>query len=674
MSSKRLPLSCENCRRRKIRCLGSGHHAPCDTCSRRGYASTCRFARQITPIAQESPTSHQSDNLVGDLSTLENLLKRNIELTSALLSQKATGGGIPEILSPDSSPVISQPAQPEERTSSYRTHSIRMGRLVTSPSGHVRFISSHDMGGNSDLLNAMTSPPPAPGFPFFSEQQTPTIDELLDMLPPLLHVEELKSKFFVVFSPLFHILHDPTFHLQYQSFRENPKSTPLSFLALLFVVLSLSVTALDDGHPLLSDLGHDAHPGTNIRNLSKKYRLAAMRCLVADNFMFCHNLRTVQCLVLLIYALNHAQGPAWSLLGTTLHIAIAIGCAVDPAGLDVDRVEAEERRRCWAGLRMLYTVQNTCLGNLMPFRMDTRVALPLDIEDDHVFFSNHAAIPPANESPFDQFPTKMTYLLYKFRLYDLAFDICQFSSNRFGAHDRHKMEILDQRIGHETQCHIERFNSNPIQALELHHQAHFYILTIYTCHLKLLLHRPWLNNATVTDPGYISDSAQRCEIAAETMISSFERLCNDNLDFGQYRWYVDGLGSFYAFFAITTLLVLRPGRGGTVSVTDMIRRCVQFFVSNASRSEVCSKAAAILEPVVTMATQQPMTTDGKTSRINHGLGEQEVSLEDDAIWGSFPELEDLFYGVPPEQWLMPSVALWNASPASRNNFAQYTKV
>lgn len=218
------------------------------------------------------------------------------------------------------------------------------------------------MGGDSGLLSAMTSSPPAPEFPFFSEQRTPIIDELLDMLPPLPHLEELKSGFFIVFSPLFHILHDPTFHLQYQSFRENPESTPLSFLALLFVVLSLPVTALDGGHPLLSDLGHDADPGTNIRNLSKKYRLAAMRCLVADNFMFCHNLHTVQCLVLLIYALNHAQGPAWSLLGTTLHIAISIGCAVDPAGLDVDRIEAEERRRCWAGLRMLYTIQNTCLG------------------------------------------------------------------------------------------------------------------------------------------------------------------------------------------------------------------------------------------------------------------------------------------------------------------------
>ena len=75
------------------------------------------------------------------------------------------------------------------------------GRLVTSPSGDARFIPSHDMGGDSRIfLNAMTSSHPAPGFPFFSEQQIPVIDELLDMLPPLPHLEELKSGFFVVFS------------------------------------------------------------------------------------------------------------------------------------------------------------------------------------------------------------------------------------------------------------------------------------------------------------------------------------------------------------------------------------------------------------------------------------------------------------------------------------------
>ena len=42
----------------------------------------------------------------------------------------------------------------------------------------------------------------------------------------------------------------------------------------------------------------------------------------------------------------------------------------------------------------------------MPFRMDARVALPLDIEDDHIFFNDQAAIPPAIESPIRSIPDK----------------------------------------------------------------------------------------------------------------------------------------------------------------------------------------------------------------------------------------------------------------------------
>jgi hypothetical protein len=59
---------------------------------------TCRFARQNTPIPHESPASIQPETLVGNVSTLENLLKQNIELTTALLNQKSAAA-VPEILS-----------------------------------------------------------------------------------------------------------------------------------------------------------------------------------------------------------------------------------------------------------------------------------------------------------------------------------------------------------------------------------------------------------------------------------------------------------------------------------------------------------------------------------------------------------------------------------------------
>ncbi|KAL5342068.1 fungal-specific transcription factor domain-containing protein [Aspergillus crustosus] len=671
MTSKRLPLSCENCRRRKIRCISSGYLAPCDTCSRRGYASSCRFRRQDPPDGISQPPD-QSERLMGNVSALEDLLRQNIAVTSALLGRQHDG----RLPSPESSPAVSMPMS-EPASYHHSAHSaehqpthlvpLQSGRLVETPSNHVRFIPSNDLG-DSDLIAAMhDTPASSTGFPFFDQPGTPAVsDQLLDMLPPIPQLEELKSAYFRVFSPLFHILHDPSFHARYEQFRQNPKSVPLPFLALLFVIISISVTALDDSDPLLMHLGRDPSPGANIRSLSAKYRGAAMRCLVADNFMFRHNLCTVQCLVLLIYAINHAQGPAWSLLGTTLHIAIAVGCAVDPAQLNVSRIEAEERRRCWAALRMLYTIQNTCLGNLMPFRIDSHVKLPADIEDDKLPDDPRDDDLPVETIPFNYGtatasapPTKMTYLLYKFRLYNLAFDVCQLTSPR----DPARMAALDTKIAWEQQCHFVRFAARALPELEPYHQAHYYILAIYTNHLTLLLHRPSLptmGRNTYGGPDsapHLSQSFERCEHAAVTILSNFEKLYLDPV-FRSYRWYVDGLGSFYAFFSITTLLLLH-GNGHLNSPPDVVNlllRCVDIFVHNAPRSAVCLKAATILEPIVQHLAPSPALV----ASSQHSVSPVDVG-EGEALWSAFPELANLFFDVPCEQWLTPSGFPWVAS-------------
>lgn len=638
MSSKRIPISCENCRQRKIRCITSSYQAPCDTCLRRGYASSCRFRRQDS----YDPRGSGPERLV-DVSALEDLLRQNIAVTGALLSKRNET----RLPSPDSSPGALPHLDAVERRGTPEP-ARQSGRLVTTPSNHVRFVPTNG-SGDSDLIDAMhgSTPDCSTGFPFFELSRPSGVsEELLDMLPPLPQVEELKSVYFQVFSPLFHVLHDPTFHARYEEFKQDPRSVSLSFLALLFVILSLSVTALDDDNPLLRDLGRDPSPGENIRSLSAKYRGAAMRCLVADNFMFRHNLCTVQSLVLLIYAINHAQGPAWSLLGTTLHIAVAIGCAVDPSRLNVDRVEAEERRRCWAALQMLYTIQNTCLGNLMPFRIDSRVDLPADIDDEDLSLDQCP-----NDDP-SAFPTKMTYLLYKFRLYNLAFDICQLSSPAEHA----KVSALDTRIVNEQQSHFVRFAARPITDLEPYHQAHYYILANYTNHLTLLLHRPYISTTDYSTP--LAQSLERCEHAAMTILSNFERLASDPL-FQSYRWYVDGLGSFYAFFSITTLLILHGNgqlniQSGSLTL-NLLRRCVAILMHKAPRSAVCSKAAAILEPIVQHLDPLGLRTGQANTEQMSPISDEETILS------AFPELGGLFFDVPCEQWLTPAGFPWVAS-------------
>jgi len=64
------------------------------------------------------------------------------------------------------------------------------------------------------------------------------------MLPPSNLCTRLKDMYFESFSPLFHVLHDPTFHQQYFQFEQDPVSVSLPWLALLFAVIMFR--GLDD--------------------------------------------------------------------------------------------------------------------------------------------------------------------------------------------------------------------------------------------------------------------------------------------------------------------------------------------------------------------------------------------------------------------------------------------
>lgn len=115
---------------------------------------------------------------------------------------------------------------------------------------------------------------------------------------------------------LFHILHDPTFKGEYARFVYDPSSVSLSWLAILFILLSLAVTALEENDPILKDLARGPSPSRNIQLLAKRYRDAAMKCLTRQGvFWGKHNLQSLQALVMLGYAMSHSQEPTWVLLG-----------------------------------------------------------------------------------------------------------------------------------------------------------------------------------------------------------------------------------------------------------------------------------------------------------------------------------------------------------------------
>jgi hypothetical protein len=128
-----------------------------------------------------------------------------------------------------------------------------------------------------------------------------------------------------------------------------------------------ALTALHDDDPLLYDLGRERTVSRNVRILSSCYRSAALRCLAADKVMSRHSINSLQSLILIIYARIQCDLPTWSLLGFAHYTAICMGCHVDPERFALGRIEREERRRAWAGLRMLCVNQNVISSSLSAF-------------------------------------------------------------------------------------------------------------------------------------------------------------------------------------------------------------------------------------------------------------------------------------------------------------------
>lgn len=212
--SKRLPISCEPCRGRKIRCPRNG--TPCETCLRRGIPrSECIYLRESavtvtavhTPIPPTAPTGH--DELLARISALEDMLRRP---SSGKLNSDTLQNGSASLLSPplqnyypDTASVSALPS-PSDTVLSTRP----LGALVTSKTGHVRY-QPRASQWNSTMHNNSSSPPNDESndfdtandgnFPYELDaavyQQDPC-----SLLPPMQQCNTLKSVYFSVFSPV----------------------------------------------------------------------------------------------------------------------------------------------------------------------------------------------------------------------------------------------------------------------------------------------------------------------------------------------------------------------------------------------------------------------------------------------------------------------------------------
>lgn len=371
----------------------------------------------------------------------------------------------------------------------------------------------------------------------------------------------------------------------------------------MFAILAIAVSALEDDDHLLSDLGRERTVSRNIKVLSARYRSAALRCLAADGVMTRHSINSLQALVLISYARLHRGLPFWTLLGFTHHVAISMGCHIDPERFPLGPIEREERRRAWAGMMMLYTIQNSSFGSLDQSMTAHDVKMPIDVDDVDLLTGSGL---PSTSSPSLARPTQMTYLLLSTRLNKISNRICEsifsFPSSRFTSSQLEAELFAIREI-----CDTRYQDSNgSTESLPIHHQANLHILHSHIDQLFLLILRPSLcrflqgevTTETITARG-------KCMSMAKTALSNFQTLLESPQFAASYRWYTSGLGSFHAFHAAVVLAIglINPESQNEFDETkELLGKSLDLFASLSVRSIFCSKAVPIVRQIMYVLT------------------------------------------------------------------------
>lgn len=532
----RKPLSCDPCRHSKLKC---DRQLPCATCLKRGWQDSCAYGSNFSRPQRRHGTR------TGNAASLSQS-RCQAQLTET-----------PEPASPQSEPIHRRWDSILRRPSVERNSAVRTPTEVT--------------------------------FTLFFGPSTPK-SELLAMLPPSSICEYLITRYFSLLSPLFHVLHGPTFQKQYSAFLGNSEQASLSWIALLFAICSLTLKTLNIDDIGLTELWQDS---TSLRDLSvysRRYRDAAMMALAQDQFLVFHDLNTLETLLILVYTISHSEGPeyGWALLGAALNISIALRCHVDTQ--ESDCIERERRRRCWAGVLVLHTHQLLCFRDInLRFLFDMEAKMPLWIND--VDIHEHTITESLQES--SSRPTDMSLMKFQVHLFQLSTQICSHitGSDRL---NHQTLRQFDDAIGNEQRQWDSLYLVNGARSiLNTAGYAHWCILQTYAHQLYLLLHRPFHSSRS---SHFRTDSRDRCVKSGLALLDihhHFYELPRLNC----YRWLVKGAiscNALHGAVALTSCILDMPrdcGRAEHVSAIDAVVRRLKALKD---KSPACSNIYPIL--------------------------------------------------------------------------------
>lgn len=188
-----------------------------------------------------------------------------------------------------------------------------------------------------------------------------TKTEILASIPPKHIVDQLVSAFWNSPDPFKPILHAIQFQQEYHRHFQEPRKTPVMWLALLFSIMSLGCSMrLKSGSIHLSPSAQ-----ATIEEAQRYHEIAASAAILAD-YSSCKNHYTIETLILYAGGLRSACAffDVWLLTGVILRLAIRMGYHRDGDHYKISPYTAEMRRRQWGCLYMADVLMSWQLGKI----------------------------------------------------------------------------------------------------------------------------------------------------------------------------------------------------------------------------------------------------------------------------------------------------------------------
>ncbi|KAF4625941.1 hypothetical protein G7Y89_g12223 [Cudoniella acicularis] len=420
MRRNRAQLSCTQCRQGKLKC---DRKQPCSQCMKKGRASACNIP---APAARRKPAVSMQNRLKHLESLVKNVMAAQTSAPTVGTPQSSSLSDNNQPTGSDSHSEMQQDSGSESLSHDSQKDSNSGGGQVLVGSNESTYVGAthwaailEDMEDLKDYFESIEAESTADRpdiIPYatlcFNAKSPVTKSHLLASLPDRLVVDRLVFSYFNSNSHSKQVLHRPTFQKQYTQFWADPDGAPVSWLGLLYCVISVASLAQLGSSDTLPE--GDVDPMEAIH----KYRNCTVHALVISNFTKPgpHTIETLCVFAEAEFLISKdGQVHMYLLIGNIIRLALRMGLHRDSTkiGGHITPFQAEFRRRIWHHIAQIDLLASFHIGLPgMIHAIDTDTGYPSNLRDED-FDENSSELPPSRpESEL----TPATYLLSKSRL------------------------------------------------------------------------------------------------------------------------------------------------------------------------------------------------------------------------------------------------------------------